>query len=85
MGNTERAVLGVLIGGGLGYIVYNALISKTGNKQALNYLLFGVVLLAIYEYRDFKSGKDSFFDFGAGGQKSKAIEPQTTGVELISF
>lgn len=84
MNNTERIVITALLGSGLGYLGYEVIVNKARNKQALNYILFGIVLLAIYEYRDFKAGKDSFFDFGKGGQKSKAVLP-TEGVELQNF
>ena len=85
MNNTERAILGVLIGGGLGYLAYNILSKSNRSKEAVNYALFGIVLLALYEYRDFKTGKDSFWDFGSGGRKSKGISSDSISGTLNAF
>ena len=80
MSNTERIILTAVLGAGLGYLAYNIFLNKGRNKEALNYVLFGIVLLSINEYRDYKNGKDSFFDFGTGGQKSKAVGGATQGI-----
>jgi len=39
----------------------------------------------LYEYRDFKTGKDSFWDFGSGGQKSKGISSDAISGTLNAF
>lgn len=72
MSNTERAVISILVGGGLAYIGHNIIKKGDKDKNVFSALMLGIVLLSIHEYRDYKAGKPSFFDFGSSGKSESS-------------
>jgi hypothetical protein len=79
MNNIERALISVLLGGGLAYMGYNIFKKGDRDKNVFSALMLGIVLLSIHEYRDYKAGKPSFFDFGV----SKTVGTSNSALPVL--